>query len=68
MTSCEKNLNKNKYGIKVDNSLLTPIYNNKPKKINIFRNLKNENKANFPDIIPKYNKISPVTNNRKKHN
>jgi hypothetical protein len=68
MTSCEKNLNKNKYAFNIENCLLTPIFNNQPKKLNNFSNLKNENKGNFPDIIPKYNKITPVIHNKQNIN
>ena len=63
MTSYEKNLNKNKFIFKIENSQLTPLYNNQPKRLKIFSNIKSEKKGNFPDITPKYTKLNPVTQN-----
>ena len=63
MTSYEKNLNKNKFIFKVENSQLTPLYNNQPKRLKIFSYMKTEKKGNFPDITPKYTKLNPVTQN-----
>ena len=63
MTSYEKNLNKNKFIFKIENSQLTPLYNNQPKRLKIFSNMKIGKKGNFPDITPKYTKLNPVTQN-----
>ena len=63
MTSYEKNLNKNKFIFKLENSQITPLYNNQPKRLKIFSNIKSEKKGNFPDITPKYTKLNPVTQN-----
>ena len=63
MTSYEKNLNKNKFIFKLENSQITPLYNNQPKRLKIFSYIKSEKKGNFPDITPKYTKLNPVTQN-----
>ena len=63
MISYEKNLNKNQFIFKVENSQLTPLYNNQSKRLKIFSNIKTIKKDNFPDIIPKYTKLNPVTQN-----
>ncbi len=68
MTSCDKSLNKNKYIFKTDNNnLLTPLYDNHLRKLNIYPNIKNEQKGKFPEIAPKFSKL-PVTQNKQNIN
>ena len=63
MASYEKNLNKNKFIFKLENSQITPLYNNQPKRLKIISNMKIDKKDNFPGISPKYTKLNPVTQN-----
>lgn len=63
MTSYEKNINNKKYFFKEGNNLISPLNNNPQKKslnINVFTELNNKNKVNFPNINPKFNKLTPV--------
>lgn len=71
MTSYDKkNINKNKYLYKEGNNLISPLNNNQPKSlnINIFSELNNQKQLNFPNINPKFNKLTPVIQNKKNNN
>ena len=58
MTSNEKNFNKNKLIFIKGNNLPSPLFNFQE------TSLKKDNQLNFPDINPKYNKLSPVIQNK----
>ena len=71
MTSYDKkNINKNKYLYKEGNNLISPLNSNQPKSlnINIFSDLNNQKQVNFPNINPKFNKLTPVIQNKKNTN
>ena len=64
MTSYDKNINKKKFLFKEGNNLKIPLNNN----INVFSDLNNKNHINFPNINPKFNKITPVSQNKQNNN
>jgi len=64
MTSYDKNINKKKFLFKEGNNVKIPLNNN----INVFSDLNNKNHINFPNINPKFNKITPVSQNKQNNN
>ena len=60
MSSVDKKTNNSKYTLKVGNNLLNPLNTNQVKYLNNISRLKKDNQVNFPEINPKYNKLTPV--------